>query len=136
MKIRKGQKLMTDSRDLYLLSKYDRYDNTEFKIFDLLGSIAQARPDSVYNAVDAIDIEALRFQVDEFLEYCIVLKRYRKLDMQFNGTLKFVQPERHQKQSVNSSSPTEPKEDHFEIGEHIFHTLDEVEKAWANRAFL
>lgn len=93
-----------------------------FSITDLISSMAEgARGMMIDNLspkiMDIIDLDALKIQVDEIMEFLFVVKRFRKLSKMFDGKLACHQ-------------------DCFEIEGHKFQTLDEVEKCYNNRAFL
>lgn len=127
-----------DSRDIFLMSKYNDYNtNTtggvmaSFNGFELLTTIKNTYTLSMFNPVDVVDLESLKSQVDEFMEFCVVLKRFRRLNFLFKNELRFYQPH-HIKQGVTllDDGP------HFEVEGHVFYSLDEVEKVWNNRAFL
>lgn len=125
------------SRDLYLMNKYDTSLNIgllKHEAIDLLSKVIAAGAHNIFNAVDVIDLNDLKDQVEECIEYCVVLKRFRKLHSLFGDKLRIVRP-RFQK--MGNAPPMPSKEDdHFEIDGHAFHTLDEVESAWNNRVFL
>lgn len=75
-----------------------------------------------FDPIDLIDVERLKLQYEEVLEYLIVKKRFRKLSLLFKGKLSF------HRNLLNENC--------FDVDGHVFKTLDEVEKAYNNRAFL
>jgi hypothetical protein len=106
------------SRDLELLNKYGGVGGS----FDPLAAFRLLQDIDTYayrefESIDALDLDELRFQVDTIFEYLYVLKRFRKLRRLFKGELGF-----------NSEG--------FLLNNHTFQTLDEVECAWKNKAFL
>lgn len=113
------------SRDLELMIKYgggtsaggNGYSARINAISLLRDIINQDGEANVFRAVDALDLDNLKESFDELFEFLYVYKRYRKINKKFNYTLSW-------------------DKEGFKLNESLFQTLDDLEKAYKNRAFL
>lgn len=69
------------------------------------------------HTTDMLDIESCRGIVNDVFDYFILKRKFTQLSMEVNGKLTF-------------------ENDKFKIDNHEFQTLDEVERAVRNKAFL
>jgi hypothetical protein len=121
---------MTKENDAELLAKYDNGSNSKYYLTNIMSSLGASSITNVLDNVDVLDIDLIAQQMAEFMEYCRVLKRFRKLRSMFDDKLTFFNP-------VMISSPIS-KHPCFIIDtdDHIVFDLDDVEKFWNNRALL
>lgn len=109
------------NRDLKLIIKYKgpssygtpRADQTFGKLLE------QARYDTQFKDIDLVDLDMLKGQIDEMMEYLFHEKRFRQINSLFGGKIKIDYTEQY-----------------FMIDDHKFYSLEELEKAWKNKAFL
>lgn len=109
------------NKEFSLLRKYN-VGNSKSYIENIMHSLANNHIDNSDDTVDVIDLSLFRDHMNEFMEYLVILKRFRNLRKSFNCKL----------QLVIYTSET----DHFELDGHKFYTLDEVEKCLNNKSFL
>lgn len=69
------------------------------------------------DAFEVIDVPAIKVQIDKAFREILIIHRYVRLRKAFDDKLTY-------------------STDSFYIDGHKFSTLDEVEKAWKNKAFL
>ena len=69
------------------------------------------------NTTDLLDMDSCRDLVNDVFDFFSLKRRFNQLSMKLNGKLTF-------------------ENDRFKIESHEFQTLDEVEKAVQNKAFL
>lgn len=106
------------SNDFELMHKYTLDMN--YRACDTLTQLVdQAKYPSKFKSIDLIDLNMLRLQIDESIQFLFLCKRFRQLDELFKGKIVFDNNKRC-----------------FAIDDHEFQSLDEIEKAWKNRAFL
>lgn len=103
--------------DLHLINKYAHYSAT-YNPTGLLRDVAcQNGEASDMKAIDVIDLTLLKQEIDEVFDFLYAYKRYRELNKKFSHKLAY-------------------DKEGFKLDDHVFQSLDEVEKAWNNRAFL
>jgi hypothetical protein len=71
----------------------------------------------IANSWELLDLDILESEFDKCIAYFRLCKRFRAMDKLLDGELSIT-------------------DDGFEIDEHLFQTLDEVQKAVDNKAFL
>jgi hypothetical protein len=103
--------------EIELLRAYS-YGPTRSENMNILSLIREVLTDDLHDKImQTMDITSLKKEVDLIFEYLSVRKRYNKLNSLFGNILTY-------------------NEIGFSIDGQNFSTLDEVEKAWNNKAFL
>ena len=109
------------SHDIELMVKYGSagsgYHARTNTLNLLRDSINQEGGACNFQAVDALDLDNIKASMDELFEFLAAYKRYRKINKKFNYTLSW-------------------DKDGFKLNESTFQNVEDLEKAWNNRAFL
>lgn len=128
---------MTKNTDIELLMMFDNgTTNAKYYLGSIVNSLVPSSPEGSFDNIDVIDFDMLSQQMNNFMSYCVILKRFRKLKVLFDGKLSFYNPKLH---NHPIGSPSSPSLQHacFVIDDnHQVFSLDDVEKFWNNRALL
>lgn len=101
------------TREYEALSLYDDYSGKSI----LKASIELLSHSLSYNSLTMIDLPLVKESVNRLFDFLEIRQRYEKLKIQSVAALSF-------------------DKDGFHLDGHTFHTLDEVERALKNKAFL